>query len=244
MPKELPWGVELVVQDVVDVMVPQNPQKPDCIEVHVLASVNWANHGTDEHVITQWPVEFHLPGLPPTTMGTFRRPLQAHPTNAGILMHEPNVSLVMWFEKNLDLPLNVTQQLLTEARMNFHRLPRNAGAVRSATPVASDEHVDVSPADLAPKADESPDAPEPVIAEPTAPEPIVPEPMLAEPFAPAPVATEPGPVGPPTDHQAPAADLGSGERRLIEVMRVLPVDLQHHLAGYAEGLAGRQQGVA
>ena len=48
-------------------------QKPDHIEVHVLVSVNWANHGTDEHVITQWPVEFHLPGLPPTTMGSLPR---------------------------------------------------------------------------------------------------------------------------------------------------------------------------
>jgi len=242
MPKELPWGVELVVQDVVDVMVPQNPQKPGHIEVQVLVAINWANHGTDEHVITQWPVEFHLPGLPPTTMGTFRRPLKAHPTNAGILMHEPNVSLVLWLEKGVELPLDITQQLLTEARMNFHRLPRNAGAVRCATPIAADGEVKIAPSDLAPTA-------EPVTAEPVTAGPLAAEPAAAEPVAPSALAAEAAALEEALAEalailKAPNDGLGSSERRLIEVMRVLPIDLQHRLAGYAEGLAGRQQGVA
>jgi len=234
MRKELPWGVELVVQDVVDVMVPQNPQKPEHVEVQVLVAMNWANHGTDEHEITQWPVEFHLPGLPPTTMAAFRRPLLAHPTNAGIFMHQANASLVMWFEKDSALPSTITPQVLTEARMNFHRLPRHARVVPSAVAPADDVdgHLEVAPPDEAPPT-------EALSAEalPTDAEPAPAEPLPAE--------AEPAPAEPPAaqgiqEHQVPCESLPADERHLIEVMRVLPVDLQHRLAGYAEGLAGRQ----
>lgn len=229
MPKELPWGVELVVQDVVDVMVPQNPQKPDQVEIQVLVAINWANHGTNEHEIRQWPVEFHSPGLPATTMATFRRPLLAHPTNAGIFMHEANTSLVMWFEQDPALPGTITTQMLTEARMNFHRLPRNAGVVRCAivSPSDADGHLEIAPSD---------------VAAPVEAAPVETPPAEGEPAAVAPAPAEPAGAQVISEGEAPCDSLAVGERRLIEVMRVLPVDLQHRLAGYAEGLAGRQQG--
>lgn len=124
MMTKLPWGVQFVLGDIVDVMVPENQNKPGQLEVRVIVSLDWANHGTKDHEIRQWPVEFQYDGLPATTVAELVQPIVARPANAGIFTHEKNVSLIMWFEQAPSLPDEITRELLTEARMVLQRQPR------------------------------------------------------------------------------------------------------------------------
>ena len=125
MTAELPWGVELVLDEIVDVMVPQVQEKPGHLEVRVNVSLDWANHGSTDKEVCQWPVEFRTAGLLPDTMAKLARPMVVRPTSPGIFMQEKNVSLVMWFERGPSLPETITCELLAKAGMDFHQPPHH-----------------------------------------------------------------------------------------------------------------------
>ena len=125
MTTEPPWGVELVLDEIVDVMVPHVQEKPGHIEVRVNVSIDWANHGSSAEEIRQWPIEFPSAEFLPETVAEFARPLVVRPTSPGIFMQERNVSVVMWFERGPSLPDEITRELLAQAGMGFRRQPRH-----------------------------------------------------------------------------------------------------------------------
>jgi len=125
MTTQLPWGVELELAEIVDVMAPQVQDKADHLEVRVNVSLDWANHGLKDEEVRCWPVEFAADGPLPDTVAELVQPLVVHPTSPGIFMEAKNVWLVMRFERGQALPDPITHDLLAGAGMRFHRQPRH-----------------------------------------------------------------------------------------------------------------------